>query len=232
MGWVVAFAGAKGGAGKTTSATGLAVAAARAGANVKLGDMDAGQWSSFAWGERRKANGYEPKIIVEQMVNEKAIALARELVDLLVLDLPGRADALTHAVAKESDLVVVVTDTNALELEPTVALLRALKAEGLDAPRVVVALTKVRDDKRENDARHYLDKAGFKALRTPMMDFDSVHDIANDGRSPVEAPNEKASTQARSFIDGLMKSLQRATEHIRERAGAGKDRESRKERSR
>ena len=68
MGWVVAFAGQKGGAGKTTAATGFAVSAAQHGARVQLGDMDSGQQSAMSWGERRKANGHEPAIDVQVIV--------------------------------------------------------------------------------------------------------------------------------------------------------------------
>ena len=163
MGWVVAFAGQKGGTGKTTVATAFAVAAAEDGATVSIGDFDTRQKSSASWGERRAANGVKPAIQVQLMTNDKAVKLARELVDLLVLDLPGAADGLTLGVAQESDLVVVVTDTNALELEPTVDLLRALERDGLKSPRVVVALTKVLDEKRAGEAREYLGKAGFVA---------------------------------------------------------------------
>ena len=215
MGWVVAFAGQKGGVGKTTAATGFAVSAAEHGARVQLGDLDSDQQTAMSWGERRKANGYEPPIDVQVMINEKAIALARELVDVLVLDLPGRGDQLTLAVAEASDLIVVVTDTNAFELEPTVNFLRALEKEGLKEPRVVVALSKVRDEKREADARVYLSKAGFEALESPMMDYTSVHDIGNDGRSPVEIPNPKVLQEMRKFFDGLLSALARATEHLR-----------------
>src|SRR5258708_4592885 len=104
MGWVVAFAGQKGGAGKTTAATGFAVAAAQNGVTVLLGDMDVRQQSAMSWSERRKAKGIKPAIEVQVMVDEKGIRLSRELVDILILDLPGRADALTLQVASESDL--------------------------------------------------------------------------------------------------------------------------------
>lgn len=215
MGWVVAFAGRKGGTGKTTVATAFAVAAAEDGATVTIGDFDDRQRSSASWGERRAANGLKPRVQVQVMANEKAVKLARELVDLLVLDLPGAADGLTLGVAQESDLVVVVTDTNALELEPTVNLLRALERDGLKAPRVVVALTKVLDDKRAGEAREYLKKAGFEALPQYLPHNRFVHDIGNDGRAAVEIPNTLAAKQVRAFVQGLIDAFGRATEHLR-----------------
>ena len=228
MGWVVAFAGQKGGTGKTTVATAFAVAAAEDGATVAIGDFDVRQRSSAHWGERRAANGLKPQVRVEVMANEKAVRLARELVDLLVLDLPGTADGLTLSVAKESDLVVVVTDTNALELEPTVDLLRALERDGVKAPRVVVALTKVLDEKRAEEAKVYLEKAGFEPLPVYLPHSRYVHDIGNDGRAAVEVPNAGAARQVRAFVQGLVDAFGRATAQFRERssneAKKGRDR--------
>ena len=215
MGWVVAFAGQKGGTGKTTVATAFAVAAAEDGATVTIGDFDIRQKSSVSWAERRAASGLKPRIQVQVMANEKAVKLARELVDLLVLDLPGSADGLTLGVANESDLVVVVTDTNALELEPTVDLLRALERDGLKTPRVVVALTKVLDEKRADGARAYLREAGFEPLPIYLPHNRFVHDIGNDGRAAVEIPNASAAKQVRVFVQGLMDAFKRATEHLR-----------------
>ncbi|MBS0243893.1 MAG: ParA family protein [Proteobacteria bacterium] len=218
MGWVVSFAGQKGGAGKTTAATGFAVAVAEEGVSVRLGDMDVQQQSAMSWGLRRKTNGHLPAIDVQIIATEKDIPATRELVDMLVLDLPGAADKRTLAVAKLSDLVVVMTDTNAFELEPTVNFLRALESEGLKAPRVVVALSKVRDTKRADEARTYLDKAGFAALKTPLMDTNAVHDIGNDGRSALEVNNAKLRDEVRAFFDGLMKAFTKATKPLRDAA--------------
>jgi len=170
----------------------------------------------------------KPQVRVEVMANEKAVRLARELVDLLVLDLPGTADGLTLSVAKESDLVVVVTDTNALELEPTVDLLRALERDGVKAPRVVVALTKVLDEKRAEEAKVYLEKAGFEPLPVYLPHSRYVHDIGNDGRAAVEVPNAGAARQVRAFVQGLVDAFGRATAQFRERssneAKKGRDR--------
>jgi len=229
MGWVVAFAGQKGGTGKTTVATAFAVAAAEDGATVSIGDFDTRQKSSVSWGERRAANGLKPRIQVQLMANDKAVKLARELVDLLVLDLPGSADGLTLGVAQESDLVVVVTDTNALELEPTVDLLRALERDGLKSPRVVVALTKVLDEKRADEARGYLQKAGFEPLPVYLPHNRFVHDIGNDGRAAVEIPNAPAAKQVRAFVQGLVDAFGRATAHLR---GQTRDDGAKRERDR
>ena len=49
----IAMIGQKGGTGKTTLATGLAIAAVRAGADVVLLDLDP-QTNAMNWGERRK----------------------------------------------------------------------------------------------------------------------------------------------------------------------------------
>ncbi|MFA5957095.1 division plane positioning ATPase MipZ [Hyphomicrobium sp.] len=212
---MVGFGGQKGGSGKTTSATGMAVMAAKHGLKVMLGDLDLIQRSAVEWGERRAASGIKPAIEVRAMTPE-AIAKTRELVELLVLDLPGRADKITYDVAKQADLLVVVTDANLLELSPTVHLLHALKDVDIKSPRVVVALTKVRDADREQEARKYLKEAGYPALRDALPDYVSIHDIANDGSAAPDISQPPVAEQVKRFFTGIMKALERATEPTQE----------------
>ncbi len=143
MSWVITVGGQKGGTGKSTVAQGLAVEAARRGTLAILADMDVAQQSSVQWGELRRAAGLQPKIDVRLLRAVSGIAPLRRLCDLLVIDTPGRAGSETVSLAKASDLLLLTTDTNALELAPTVMLVHSLITAGIANERLAIALTKV-----------------------------------------------------------------------------------------
>ena len=103
--------------------------------------------------------------------------------------------------------MLLTTDTNALELEPTVMLVHSLKAAGIEDYRLAIALTKVLDSKREAQARAYLKAAGYQALPVSLR-FERVsHDIGNRGLAISEAPQKAIAEQGRAFFDGIADAL-------------------------
>ena len=62
---VVAFISQKGGVGKSTLARSLGVVAARAGHNVKIGDLDRLQQTLVRWTQVRDAYGVRPTVSAE-----------------------------------------------------------------------------------------------------------------------------------------------------------------------
>ena len=66
----IAFLTQKGGAGKTTLAASLAVAAAQAGEKVIALDLDP-QASLFRWGKRRDAANAPNKVMIEPLEGER-----------------------------------------------------------------------------------------------------------------------------------------------------------------
>jgi len=210
MGQVVGFCSAKGGVGKSTCILDFAVFAIKAGLKVLIGDMDFDQQSTMDWAKRRKALKVDPPIEVKLLTPEM-IAKTRELVDLLLLDLPGHAGELTLNVAKQVDLMVVVTSTNMLELTPNRDLLIALRNEGYAAPRVAIVLTRVPDKQQEVDARAYLEAKDFEPLGHSMAYSKAVFNVGNSGKTPQELPYPDVASKARKFVEGIAKALQEAT---------------------
>ncbi len=111
----VAVVSQKGGAGKTTLALHIAVAAELAGYNTVLIDMDP-QGTAEAWSEWRKE---APPIVIPA----KTATLARTLekaaahgAELAVIDTPPLAEAEARAAAKAADLVLVPCRPNAFDL--------------------------------------------------------------------------------------------------------------------
>jgi chromosome partitioning protein len=212
MSWVISVGGQKGGTGKSTIAQGLAVEAVRHGSLAILADMDIAQQTSMRWGERRRAAGIEPMIDVRLLRAIAGIAPLKRLCDLLVIDTPGRADINTVSLARASDLLVLSSNTNAFDLEPTVMLLHELKAAGVDENRLAVALCKVLDDKREAEARAYLRQAGYEALPVALKFHPQAQDIGNEGRAVTEGTKKNVAEPAAKFFEGIAAALGRARE--------------------
>jgi chromosome partitioning protein len=209
-GFVVSIGGQKGGSGKSTVAQGLAVEAEKNGATAILADMDIAQQTSLRWAQRRNSAGLEPKIDARLLRSLTGIRALQRLCDILIIDMPGRADVTTRTAAEISDLMVLTTDTNVFELEPTVMLMHELKAAGLGKERVVIALTKVLDARREGEARGYLETAGYEALPVPLMFNNAAHDVGNEGRAVTELRQERFAGQARQFFLSIVQTVTRS----------------------
>jgi chromosome partitioning protein len=111
----VSIVSQKGGAGKTTLAVHLAVAAARAGYTVAVIDLDpqatATQW--FDW-----RGGDNPAVVAtpHARLTPTLAEAARAAVDLVVIDSPPAADSAAVAAARAADLVLIPTRAAAFDL--------------------------------------------------------------------------------------------------------------------
>src|SRR5690349_8270844 len=111
----VAVVSQKGGAGKTTLALHMAVAAEQSGYSAVLIDMDP-QGTAEAWSEWRKE---APPVVIPA----KTATLTRTLekagqygAELIVMDTPPLAEAEARAAARTADLVLVPCRPNAFDL--------------------------------------------------------------------------------------------------------------------
>lgn len=166
---MVPFANGKGGVGKTALACSYAVARARGGADVILTDLNEEQRTALAWSQVRDHNQLLPKIRVQSADVRQALELVGRC-DVLVVDAPGWTDRGTLALAKRATFMVIPTGPNpTYDLAPTVRLLHGLRAEGVEAWRLGVALSRFSPDEasrasEETFARSYLKQAGYMAL--------------------------------------------------------------------
>ena len=112
----IAVVSQKGGAGKTTLALHIAVAAELAGLSAAILDMDP-QGTAERWGEWRKE---EPPAVVAA----KTTTLARRLEqaraaegDLVVIDTPPLAQAEAREAARAADLILIPCRPSAFDLD-------------------------------------------------------------------------------------------------------------------
>jgi chromosome partitioning protein len=127
----VAFMTQKGGAGKTTLAASLAVAAAAAGENVIALDLDP-QASLLRWGERRSATKTLHKVIVEPLEAERLTRL-QDIIEglagvgftLAIFDTAGADGAGARLVTEAVDLCLLPARPTQLDVDATAATFRA-----------------------------------------------------------------------------------------------------------
>jgi chromosome partitioning protein len=111
----IAIVSQKGGAGKTTIAVHLAVAADRAGLTVAIIDLDP-QATAASWADWR---GGDTPAVVAAPHSRLAVTLEeakRAGVDLAIIDSPPAADAAAVAAARAADLVLIPTRASAFDL--------------------------------------------------------------------------------------------------------------------
>lgn len=125
---VIVFANEKGGSGKSTTAVHTAIGLAQAGRSVAALDLDGRQKTLGRYLENRKETAtrkgielYTPAFDVVSdgqldSFSEKLDRLARD-VEFLVIDTPGRDDALARAAAARADTLVTPINDSFIDLD-------------------------------------------------------------------------------------------------------------------
>jgi chromosome partitioning protein len=113
---IAAIISQKGGAGKTTLAVHLATAAAAAGHNAAIIDLDP-QGTAASWGDRRGTQ--EPEVVSGQAIRLPALIKTAEEngADFLILDTAPNADQTASLAARAADVVLVPCRPAAFDLE-------------------------------------------------------------------------------------------------------------------
>lgn len=128
----IALVTQKGGAGKTTLASALAVAAADAGETVIALDLDP-QGSLTAWGNDRKASTPAVDSLTGAKLSQLSSvlsSLAQKGFTLAILDCPGIASTATNTAMASADLCLIPTRPTRLDIratKPTIESLMAMK---------------------------------------------------------------------------------------------------------
>jgi chromosome partitioning protein len=114
--FTISVVGQKGGTGKTTAILGLAVAAARAGHDVAVIDLDP-QATAANWKDRRKEEN-PPVVSAQASRLRQTMDVARNNgVEYLFIDTAGRSDDSALSASRVADLVLVPSRPNIVEVE-------------------------------------------------------------------------------------------------------------------
>lgn len=114
--FTISIIGQKGGTGKTTAVLGLAVAAARAGHDVAVIDLDP-QATAANWKDRR--NEENPPVVSAQAsrLRQTLEAAKGSGVEFAFVDTAGRSDDSALNAARVADLVLIPSRPNIVEVE-------------------------------------------------------------------------------------------------------------------
>ena len=196
----------KGGAGKTTVATSLAVAAQQAGETVAAFDLDP-QGSLAEWGRIRlkteEAAVSDPRLpVVERFPLERIAqiqtmlgSLEKKGVTLTILDTAGADNPTTHAAMEASTFCLVPIRPTRLDLLAVRATVQAIMRSGKQFAFVLNQCSTIPRNNRANDTATGLASIGFMAeplllLRNDYQDAFAagmgVTEYAGDGKAADE----------------------------------------------
>jgi len=205
MAFIVAMVSQKGGVGKSTLARLLVCEFAAQGWNVKIGDLDISQATSFQWRTRRLQNKIEPDVPVEQFGSvDKSLAVAEQY-DMLILDGAPHATSSTRAIATASHLTVIPTGLSLDDLPPAVVLAHDLVKQGVPREKIVFALCRVGDSTIEIDeARDYLRDAGYEVLPGAIPEKTGYRRASDEGRALTQTRYESLNHRAEELAQGIV----------------------------
>jgi chromosome partitioning protein len=197
----IALVTQKGGAGKTTLAASLAVAAAQAGEKVVALDLDP-QGSLSAWGEQRTTEAPAvDSLTPDHLVQLPQIlrALAGKGYTLAVLDCPGIASTGSNIAMQAADLSLVPARPTRLDIQATRPTVQALLRLQRPFLFVLNQCSTVTRSTRASEAAVGLSSLGslaepFMASRTDYQDAMAA------GKGVTEyAPSGKAAEEVRQL---------------------------------
>lgn len=202
----VAVVSQKGGAGKTTLALHIAVAAERAGLSAAILDMDP-QGTAERWSEWRKE---EPPAVVAA----KATTLGRKLEqakaaagDLVVIDTPPLAQTEAREAARIADLILIPCRPSAFDLDAI--RITADLANDIKKPAfVVVNAGPPHGTLIYKDVAETVERFGLHVAPTRLAERAAFRHAVREGKSVQELePDSKAAEEVAALWEWIARQL-------------------------
>ena len=201
----VAIISQKGGAGKTTVAIHLAVAAEQRGLRTAVFDLDP-QASATSWSDRR--NNPSPTVVAAQpprLANLLEQAAAQSA-DLVLIDSAPNADAASLAAARVADLILIPCRPAAFDLDAIGTTLNLATLAGKPAWVVLNAVSP--HGKLGEEAAVALRQGGVQVAPLTVHHLVAFAHAVNDGRTAQEYdPKSRAATEVDTLFRWLTKTL-------------------------
>ena len=195
---VLAVINGKGGVGKTTVSTHLAVAAERLGLVTAILDLDP-QPSSTLWADHREATA--PAVIAAQAARLAVfLKQARQQdADLIILDTPPKADGTASEAAAHADAILIPVQPKPIDLDAlpqTIQLARASRK-----PFFVVLNNAPIQGTEVADATEALTKAGIEIAPVVLHTRKAFYSHMQQGQTAEEFdPSGKAAGEIRALM--------------------------------
>ncbi|HEX2939591.1 MAG TPA: ParA family protein [Rhodopila sp.] len=209
---VIGFLSRKGGAGKTTLAIHLAVAAVQDGRRVLLVDLDP-QGSAAAWWRARTADTPAMEQASPDQLPGLLDAARAAGVDLAIIDTRPSVEADAKQVAALSDFVLIPTRPAILDLRAIIATLDIIKGSRQRAALVLNACPAPRgagDASSTIDARNALKAFGVPVAPVAVIQRAALSHALVAGLTALETePTGKAAKELRALWRHVEKELTR-----------------------
>jgi chromosome partitioning protein len=199
----IAIISQKGGAGKTTVAVHLAVAAEQRGMNTAIFDLDP-QASAASWSDKRV--NASPAVVAAQAPRLASLLEQAEAqsADLVIIDSAPNADAASLAAARAADLILIPCRPAAFDLD---AIGTTLNLAAVAGKRAYVLLNVVpsRGEVGE-EARNALEAGGVAVAAPVLHQLVAFSHAVNDGRTAQELyPRSKAAAEIDALFTWVIK---------------------------
>lgn len=208
---IISITSQKGGPGKSTIATNVAVELARQGKDVCLVDADP-QLTVSRWHGDREANGHEPRIVSVAKVGNVAQTL-RDLdakYDVVLVDTPGKDSMEMRTAMTVADLLLVVVRPSQFDLDTLEHLSDVIEQARVINPDVQVRglLSQVPTyafGSEQDDAADYLEAYPlFVPMDSQIHERKAYRDVAAEGLGVTEWNNRKAAAEIIQLAKELM----------------------------
>lgn len=186
----VAFCTQKGGTGKTTIATALAVAAHLAGKKSALLDLDP-QTNAVDWFDRRQGGGPDVASIQPGAIRRSLDAYQKLGMDWVFIDTPGKMDSASTEAAKHADMVLIPTQAQIFAIDTLEPLKRLLAIAGNPPAFVVLNLVHPNAGGRATeDAATIAERFSMPVAPVHMSRLKAYEDAPALGQTPQELDPE------------------------------------------
>lgn len=200
----VAFCTQKGGTGKTTIATALAVAAHLAGKKSALLDLDP-QTNAVNWFDRREGDGPDVASIQPGAIRRSLDAYRGLGMDWVFIDTPGKMDSASTEAAKYADMVLIPTQAQIFAIDTLEPLKRLLDMAGNPPAFVVLNLVHPNAGGRAaDDAAAIADRFNISVAPIHLSRLKAYEDAPALGQTPQELePQGRAAQEVAGLFSFL-----------------------------
>jgi len=194
----------KGGTGKTTIATALAVAAHLAGKKSALLDLDP-QTNAVNWFDRRESDGPDVASIQPGAIRRSLDAYRGLGMEWVFIDTPGKMDSASTEAAKYADIVLIPTQAQIFAIDTLEPLKRLLDMAGNPPAFVVLNLVHPNAGGRvADDAAAIADRFNVLVAPIHMSRLKVYEDAPALGQTPQELePQGRAAQEVADLFNFL-----------------------------
>jgi len=212
---VIAVTNLKGGVGKTTVTTNLAVSFMKRGKDVCIVDTDLGQQSSMEWSGNRSEE--RPRIPVFgvsiKQLNKEVADLAKRF-DIVLIDGTPQLSELADRTILASDLLVIPLTPSIYDFRGFENFLqrfeqvKGLKEASGGLVRAFILLNRVvPNTKVSKDIEEAVKEYEVEVLKTKLANRIAYVDTATNGTGVLEYKDPKAKAEMNGLTDELMKNI-------------------------